>query len=347
MRSFSPGRGLGGGTFLTNKWFVLMGASIIFILTIVLIALRRFRLDQEKAALDRKFDEYAENHGLSQVERNILLGITRKSLVRRKDAIFTLMAAFNRGSLKYMQEMFGSIQNPVERKKLNTMVDSIREKLGFRKKLYSYGVRSGRGRSLILRNNEHEFVVRTEAPVSSVAGTMWNIRYRLGAATWEFNVLTIACGDNEVVLNHSDNITFVNRRKFLRVDVQKPALVAHFPQVREISEGGWMAPEFVSAMVTQLSGPGLRIVSDIEVKSGDRLLLVFELDDGKIVQDIAEVRGYRDRSEDHSIGVELIGLNEAGVDELVRTTNHIAISSAVEESCDTEDVVLAGGQDSG
>ncbi len=53
-----------------------MGASIVFILTIVLIALRRFRVDKEMEALDLKFDEYADNHGLSSQERKILAGIT-------------------------------------------------------------------------------------------------------------------------------------------------------------------------------------------------------------------------------------------------------------------------------
>jgi len=69
-------------------------------------------------------------------------------------------------------------------------------------------------------------------------------------------VLTIACGDAGLVLNHSDNITFVNRRRFLRIEVRKPALVAHFPMVNSDFEGGPTAPEFVRGTVTELSGPG-------------------------------------------------------------------------------------------
>jgi hypothetical protein len=42
MRRFDYGGGIGSGSVLTNKWFVLMGASIVFILTIVFIALRRY-----------------------------------------------------------------------------------------------------------------------------------------------------------------------------------------------------------------------------------------------------------------------------------------------------------------
>ena len=373
MRRLSSGGG-GGGSVFTNKWFILMGASIVFILTIFLLAIRRFRIDKEMEALDLKFDEYANNHGLSSQERKILSGITKKALLRRKDAIFTIMAAFNRGAIKFMQEKFASIHNPVERQKLNAMVDSVREKLGYKRKVYTFGARSGGGRGLssrqipvgkkvsiapssspdvaridavIMRSDELEFVVAPEVPLSSAAGKLWNVRYRFGAATWDFNVLTIACVDEGLVLNHSDNITFVNRRRFLRVAVQRPALVAHFPTVRSDFEGGPMTPEFVRGTVTELSGPGLRIESEIEVHRGDRVIVVFELEDGKVVQDIGEVRGYRDRGEEHSIGVELIGLNEAGVDELVRVTNNIAISCAIEESRDAEESVLVAGRSSG
>ena len=373
------GLDVGRDSLFTNKWFVLTSASIIFILTIVLLAIRRFRIEQEKEVSEARFDEYADNHGLDSEEHEILAGITKRALVKRKDSIFTIMAAFNRGAVKFMQEKFASIHNPVERKKLNAMVEAVREKLGFKRKAYTFGVRSGRGRGLssrqipvgkkvsiapsgspdipridavVTRSDELEFVVAPDVPLSSAAGKLWNVRYRFGAATWQFNVLTIACGDAGLVLNHSDNITFVNRRRFLRVEVRKPALVAHFPMVKSDFEDGPMAPQFVRGTVTELSGPGLRIELEIEANHGDRLLVVFELEDGKFMQDIGEVRGYRDSDGEHSIGkhsigVELIGLNEAGFDELVRATNNIAIGCAIEESQNEEESALVAGQQSG
>jgi len=368
------GLDIGRDSLFTNKWFVLMGASIIFILTIVLLAIRHLRIEQEEDASEARFDEYADSHGLDSEEHEILAGITKRALVKRKDAIFTLMTAFNRGAVKFMQERFASIHNPVERKKLNAMVEAVREKLGFKRKVHTFGVRSGRGRGLssrqirvgkkvsiapsgnpdvrridavITKSDELEFVVAPDVPVSSAAGKLWNVRYRFGAATWEFDVLTIACGDAGLVLNHSDNITFVNRRRFLRVGVRKPALVAHFPMVKNDFEDGPTAPQFVRGTVTELSGPGLRIESEIEVNRGGRVLVVFELEAGKLIQDIGEVRGYRDSDEEHSIGVELIGLNEAGLDELVRATNNIAIGCAIEESQNEEELSLVAGQQSG
>ncbi|GAH62328.1 unnamed protein product, partial [marine sediment metagenome] len=108
------GLDIGRDSLFTNKWFVLTGASVIFILTIVLLAIRHLRIEQEKEVSEARFDEYADSHGLDSEEHEILAGITKRALVKRKDSIFTIMAAFNRGAVKFMQEKFVSIHNPVE-----------------------------------------------------------------------------------------------------------------------------------------------------------------------------------------------------------------------------------------
>lgn len=361
----------GHGSLFTNKWFVLTAASIVFALTILLLAVRRLRIEREKEASDKLFDEYAERHGLDSEERKVLAGITTEAVVKRRDAIFTMTAAFNRGAVKFLQEKFALSQSSVDRKKLNAIVDSIREKLGFRKKVRSFGVRRGRGKGLssrqipvgkkvsialssspkasrtdavVAKNDKLEFVVVPEIPVTGIPGKLWNVHYRFGTSTWEFNSLTIACSNEELVLNHSDNIRFTNRRKFLRVAVEKPALIARFPVIKRDFDAGRMGPQFVQGVVTQLSGPGLRIKTDLDISDGDRILVAFELEPGKVIQDIGEVRGYRDEEDGCSIGVELIGLNELAVDELVRATNNLAISCAIKESEAETETVLTGGQ---
>jgi len=79
-------RRLGGGreSLLTNKWFVLMGASIIFILTILLLAVRRLRIERVKEASEKKFNGYAKRPGLNKEEREILTGITKIGFVKHK-----------------------------------------------------------------------------------------------------------------------------------------------------------------------------------------------------------------------------------------------------------------------
>ncbi len=364
IRSLDPN----GGSIMANRWFVLFGASVVFILTILLLALRRVNSGKEANSSQRRFNESADRQGLGAEEREMLSDIAARAGIKRKDSVFTMVTAFNRGASDLMREYFTAGNDVTARKKLNSRVNLIKEKLGFKRKTYSFGVRGGRGRALtsrqmtggrkvslalstkpgsarieavILENNELEFTVEPELPINCNPGEVWNVQYHFCAVTWEFDVLTVSCGENELVLSHSDNIRFINRRRFLRVSVNKPAKVAHFPMMAESSSGFVEAPQFYPATVTEISGPGLRISTELSVSSGDRVLLVFELENGKFIEDIGEVRGYRASANTGSVGVELLGLNEAGVDELVRATNSMAIGGAANNS-DAE-YELAGG----
>lgn len=342
----------GGGTtypILTNKWFVLLAASIVFILTIVLLVVRRVRIEHEKDQAVNKFNHEANRKGLTAAEREILLGIAKKAGLKRIDTIFTHWAAFDRGSAKLMQEVFSAGQNIVQRKKLNMTVNSIKVKLGFAKPARSHGVGGGvskgptsrsipegrevsiapthrssgsRIEAVVTKNSEYELSLRPEIPVLSVPGDMWNVQYRFGSAVWEFDALTLVCGIEGLELNHTDNVRYMNRRRFSRAVVDKPALIADFPAL--CPDAASRRPEFENCRITEISGPGLRISTQLDVRYGDRVLVIFELEGGRIVQDIAEVRGSRDTAVGRSIAVELIGLTEAGINELVRFSSRAA-----------------------
>ena len=102
------------------------------------------------------------------------------------------------------------------------------------------------------------------------------------------------------------------------------------------------------ATVTELGGPGLRIETKLEVKAGDRVLVIVNLSEenvqdlnptskstslrsalsrdrkstpSKIVEDIGEVRHVRTLQNGSSIAVELTGLNDSDMNELIRATN--------------------------
>lgn len=111
-------RRLGAGgepqtSILTNRWFVLLAASVVFILTIVLLAVRRTRIEREKREALTKFNHEANRKGLTAEEREILLGIAKKAGVKRINTIFTHWPAFDRGSARLMQEVFTAGQNIV------------------------------------------------------------------------------------------------------------------------------------------------------------------------------------------------------------------------------------------
>jgi hypothetical protein len=191
--------------------------------------------------------------------------------------------------------------------------------------------------------------------LESKPGEQWCVRYYFGASVWEFETSVISCNDNVLVLNHSDNVRFINRRRFFRVPVNRPTFIAPFPFAKTLStndendnegEGqdpanstgdNWGPPEFVPANVTELAGPGLRIETPLEVNVGDRVLVVLQLSEEenmdsslrnarsktplRIVEDIGEVRHAKVIENGFSIAVELTGVNDSNISELIRATN--------------------------
>ncbi len=355
--------------FMHNKWFVLTGASAVLILSVLLFVARRVRLDRQRHETVRQFDEECYSRGLTASEQEILHAVSRLAGLKRMNSIFTMITAFNRGSSKLMQEYFAGGANVAERKRLNAAVNMLRNKLGFENRKQIYGTRRSSGGlssrmvpigkhvvivpsgvaesratgGVVTRNDDLEIVVRPDEPISASPGQTWKVRYRFGPATWEFNAVTLACDRDGLELSHCDNIHFVNRRRFVRAAVKRPASIAFFPVTVDDIMGNKAVPQFVEAMVTEISGPGLRIKTDMELQVNDRLIIIFELEAGKVIQDIAEVRGFRNTPLGHSVGVELIGLSDSAVDELVRTTNKIVAERRTDGTQEEMELVGTGG----
>lgn len=111
-----------------------------------------------------------------------------------------------------------------------------------------------------------------------------------------------------------------NRRRFPRVAVRWPALVAHWPLVRRGAGAEEAAPSdaagsgaadtsltayvpaFVDSTVTELAGPGLRIETRLQTQVDDRILVIFPLAEGiggtrtgpRIVAAVGRVKHGRD-----------------------------------------------------
>jgi hypothetical protein len=337
---------------LTHPWFIWGGILLIVLLLISLVVVRRKRTVHDKRQHKEQFGFLCDQRGLTAQQREILTAIARQSGCRRSEDIFFQMELFMQGASRLMQDYFASGRNVIERKKMNVLIGQIKQKLGFQKGAGGVPVRRGRDPGLssrdipvgktvsitlstrpegsrvdavVIQNDEFELILRPEIPVSCPPGEHWNVRYRLGTSTYEFDALTLVCGSEGLELNHAESVRYLNRRRFLRVPVELPAQVALFPTQRQEGPGPIAGPQFVPATITEISGPGLRIHTGLAAEHGQRLLVVFELEPGKMIQDVAEVRGLRETAQDQSIGVELIGLDDATVNELIRTTNAIAI----------------------
>jgi hypothetical protein len=381
-----------GTNFMTDYWFILTAVVAIIILTVMLLVVSYNRVIHQRKTGNHLFAEYAQKSGLSRYESEILLEVARKAGLKRSEAIFTMADAFDRGAAAMIEKSL-SQQGAEQSERLRTELSFLREKLGFQKtspaavgsptkarRLSSSQIPVGKKlhitrrktrnladiESTVIKNNDVELTVKLAMQVETAPGEFWRARYYFGASVWEFDTSVISCSGDILVLNHSDDVRFVNRRRFLRVPVNKPAFIARFPFARMLPLNGdrikahlgvhpappnaagssWGPPEFVPAVVTELAGPGLRMQVPLDIRIGERVLVVFKLNgEGgqgsgpqetdkittiKIVEDIGEVRHTKAIEKGFSIAVELTGLSDSDVNELIRATNAASLMTRTE-----------------
>lgn len=373
---------------VSQEWFVLIGVTIIAVLLVLLIVISYRRRQLTKRQKAETFADDALRRGLSARERQILLAVAVRSGLRHTYDIFYKLDAFDRGAGRLLAEC-AQTRTPHENEGLKAEVAGVREKLGFRttstpqaavlrehpssreipvgKYLELTSRREGQAvavRAEVVRSDEIELALALRAPLESNAGEAWLARYYSGMCAWEFHTSTVSCNGKKLILNHSDEIRFINRRRFPRVSVRTPALVAHFPFAQtEATVGeaaattGW-TPTFIASTLTELAGPGLRIETPLQMHVDDQILVVVRLAEGTggaaprehTLAALGRVRHGRDIERGTgipdavdcvfdgslrrdfgalaphclSIAVELIGLSDAQVDELASLTDELS-----------------------
>jgi len=370
-------------TIMAEKWFFVAGIIAIAILIALLYWVSVKENRQERRSSGQLFEESARRAGLSDRERRLLLNIAHRARLKRNESVFTMSSAFDRGMAKVIEEM-SLTQTAEEVDLLKTEFTYLREKLGFRKlsrvrgsvakddKVNSREIQVGKKLQItrrkshspkdievvVVKNTNSGLSVKLAEPMRIEFGEVWCVRYHFGSSVWEFDTSVISYDGSTLVLKHSDKIRFVNRRRFLRVPVRRPAFVAAFPFSRTFSENidetvelmeeelrqGWGPPVFVPAIITELGGPGLRIEVNLEIKEGERILVVFNLDKksapgraseregvktvtSRVMEDIAQVRHVRKIKNGVSIGVELTGLSDSDCNMLVNATNAASLQN--------------------
>ena len=386
------------GSSMTEPWFILTGVAVIIVLAGLLLMISLHRIARERKVSEQLFVDYAEQRGLSGREQQILLEIAYKAELKRTHSIFSMAGAFDHGAGKMIEESLAQ-QKAGESQRLRTELSFLREKLGFQKqtsvsigsstklkKPSSRQIPEGKQlyinrrktpdlgdiESTVIKNDNMELTVRLTTSVESKLGELWRAQYYFGTSVWEFETSVARCYGDILVLNHSDDMRFISRRRFLRIRVNKPAFIARFPFSRTLppninsskkvsgskqgsangSGSTWGPPEFIPARVTELGGPGLRIEAPLEVKAGDRVLVIVNLSEtidarpsnagfrlkpavgesipdthqeSRIVEDIGEVRHTRAIEDGFSIAVELMGLSDSDVSALIRAANAASI----------------------
>ena len=388
------------GNAATNRWFIVIGIIVILILTVLLFVVSFTRNRREQKVSDQLYTEYADKRGLSVRERQILRELAHKAGLKQSESVFTLGIAFDKGAAKMIKESFADPDTREETGQLKAELSFLREKLGLKKPTNSSAgflatsldlssrsipvgkkVRITRRKppgsddidSIVMENTDNGLSIELEKSVRITFGESWCVRYDFGSSVLEFDTTIISYDGDVLVLNHSENVRFINRRRFLRVPVKRPAMIAQFPFKRTLAEAdagtkdepapnhhstqasllSWGLPQFVPAVITELAGPGLRIETALQVKAGQRVLVVFDLhrERGsistnpdsrqlaqKMMEDIGIVRHVRPIQDAFSIAVELIGLSDSNIDELTRATNAASLIA-----CDKDENIPTSG----
>lgn len=337
---------------LVDPTFIAFEVFLVAGLAIVLGGVVYGRARKRGQRQHRSFEDTADRTGLSSDERKLLLDITSKAGLKRVNAIFTMFGAFEQGSAALMREKFSMHAKLDERRQLNARISTLRGKLNFPKKPRSSAIRAARARGLssrqvpvgrgvlvtrrrvgaerieatVVKNDEFELGLGLVIPAKSQPGEVWRVQCNLGASVWEFDAVTISCDGNDLVLSHSNEVRYINRRRFARVQMSARAFVAPFPFKSNWSGKKIVLPEFTAARLVELAGPGLQIETPLKLEVGDRVLVAFEPAKERIVQDLGQVRRIiKAGNKTRTVAIELIGLDEAGISDLVRVTNAAAI----------------------
>ena len=371
-------------TATTNRWFVGAGIAAVIIIALLLL-IRIYRRQKESQHSEGQlFDQHAKVKKLTDREYRMLLDIAIAAGLKQNESIFKLPSTFDRQAAR-MIEISTAGEGTDQSRQLETDLSLLREKLDFhqytspdaiskinpdaqstrqiplKKKLYikrNHRMTDGDLESTIVKNSPAGLTVEFRRPVEIVFGQPWICRYYSGSFVAEFETTVAKCSGHIVVLNHSNSIRRISRRKFLRVPVKKPAYVASFPfkktpptdvnrfRIKNAATGKvsnsatecFEPPLFIPATVTELGGPGLRIEADLDVNVGDRVLLMFKLDPTgtptnssrgttpeRILENIAKVRHITKREKASSIALEFVDLDDNEIDELVRATNDVLI----------------------
>jgi hypothetical protein len=315
MERWESIRRLGGGSIIAHR-LILAGLAVIIVLVFWLIVVSYNRAMRQRSASEKAFLENAQRRGLSARESKILQNIASYAGIMHIERIFTMPDAFNEGTAKIIEQSLSKGLSAERGAQLKAQLLHLREKLGYK------------GRS----GPSVERATKSKRKLSS--GQIAAIKEDIQAA--DIEGLNRLAQDKEAFVAEFPLIkVFVagsNKRQKGQNEVTEAAKV-----LAEACEEVWGPPVFVGGVVTEIFGSILRIEAPLEVKAGERVLVVFRLNgertdalNGKtrrrIIEDIGRVISVEAVEKGFSIEIELSGLSESDVDELLGQANVEAAS---------------------
>jgi len=346
----SIGRSFGGTkSGPSSLWLVLLLGAIGIAAVLAVFAWWQKREQQKERW--RQFRERADRVGLGDDERTLLQNIAIGAAVGDPDVIFSSRETFERGLAALDQETApGQPRTGLCRS--CRYHQSLQRKLGFAatpaggEAVHLGPLRVDATVTVLRQATAEEFeaavtgaedaggqltlTVESAQDQRCEPGEAWVIRYPEESILWEFDTVVLrSVGTRRFFLRPISDAHRVERRRFVRVPVDKTARVAPFPY--ETDQAVAAPPQFVPARLVQMAGPGVLLKADVDADVDDRVLVVLELND-KCVEGVGVVRREKDtQRDDPNVAVELLGLNTAQVADLARETNLSAIQAVAHE----------------
>lgn len=321
-------------TTLNILLYIAMSASLIA--AVVLLAMHV--IARRKSRAGESFESQANRVGLNQAEKNLLSCIARLAGLHNTEAVFTMEQAFVQGAGLLMKGQKVSSMPAEKQARVAGMINALCQKLGFQ----ALGAKAGSAvssRQVVegavlsftsIDGNEHVATVKEirddtivldlRASAEFDEGAPVIVHYSNMGCVWEFDSNVVGRQDEMVLIAHSENIRFINRRRFPRVPVRYQALLADLDFF--LGEDGIAPPRFTPATLTEIAGPGLLFESVLQTEVGRKVIAITELAGGMTVQAVGRVRRVRMLGNSRvSVVVELIDLKPHELSELARQTS--------------------------
>lgn len=340
-------------SIFTNKWFVILGWSLIAILLLLLFAVRRHRLLAEKQTASSRFERLAETAQLDIRQREILRSIAERSCPSDWCEIFWNLEKFEEGQSQLMKDLFAEGRQLTYRRAVQETIYQISEKLGFAK-LPSSGQshlsavpssrqipvgmivllsleRNSGGQEVsaeVIGNDVYELTVKPLGQCSFQPGELWYVYYNTGSTVWIYEMMVLAWSEGRLSLNHTDRGKLINRRRYARTAVSARGVAAHWPLFGtddKMVDASGNPADWFDIWVNEIAGPSIRFFADKPLQTNQRILIAFELPSQRCVRDMAYIRQVRQIGSETTYIAELIGLNQRQIDELVGLCNQLTM----------------------
>ena len=326
----------GSGSF--SSMYVIV-PSLLGAVAVILLALLVRRWLVGRHARRVEFREQAERAGLGKEETNLLTYAARLGELRTPVNIIVTEAVFQKCMHLLMRCQRVAEMSPADKKKILSVINSAQIKLSFDESatsdirqipdgavitLTGEGLGEPMQASIVSAQGwEIKAQANGQAP-NPVSGIQLRGRYFRSGAVWEFETELIYAEGRDLTLAHAENIRFINRRRFRRVSVDRPASLAPFPFLRAKPQE---PPVFYPARLMELGATGLLLeAEDVpSIPDNSRLLMLLEPRPGRSINAVGIVqRTETITSRKSQMVIELMDLSEAEVSELVAETNLIA-----------------------